>query len=122
MRRTAGGIGCWGRLQDSEGVRRGGGVYFPLNCTVTSLSPDAVGVVLTIQELSKIVALDISSDSSEELSTVCRGPLRIDIDNISYVHTIYNIYIYRTYFQVAVHEICLARMLNVLAVVRPLLP
>ena len=85
MRRTAGGIGCWGRLQDSEGVRRGGGVYFPLNCTVTSLSPYAVGVVLTIQELSKIVALDISSDSSEELSTVCWGPLRNDVVNISYM-------------------------------------
>ena len=46
----------------------------PLNCTVTLLSPDAVGVVQRFQELAVAVALDIPRDSSEVLSTVCRGP------------------------------------------------
>ena len=84
---TASCISSGGGAKNSKGVRRGGGGYFPLYCTVTLFSPYAVGVVLTIQQLSIAVALDIPSDSSEELSTVCRGPLRIDIVNILYVHT-----------------------------------
>ena len=80
---TASCISSWGGAKNSKGVRRGGGGYFPLNCTVTLFSPYAVGVVLTIQQLSIAVALNISSDSSEELSTVCRGPLRSNVSRIS---------------------------------------
>ena len=112
---TASCISSWGGGQDSKGVRRGGGGYFPLYCTVTSLSSDAVCVVLFFEKLSIAVALNIPRDSSEELSTVCRGPLRSNVSRISICT-----FILRTDFQAAVQEICLARMLKVLAVVRPL--
>ena len=76
MRRTAGGIGCWGRLQDSEGVRRGGGGLFPLDGTVSSLCSDTVGVVHTVEQLAVAVALNTSRHSSEVLGTVCWSPAR----------------------------------------------
>ena len=46
----------------------------PLNCTVASLGSDAVHIVLRAEHLAVAVALNISSNSSEVLSTVCRGP------------------------------------------------
>ena len=80
---TASCISSCGGAKNSKGVRRGSGGYFPLNCTVTSLSSDAVCVVLSIEKLSIAVALNIPRDSSEELSTVCRGPLRSNVSRIS---------------------------------------
>ena len=72
---TSGGHGsCWSCSQDSKGIRRGGGGLLPLNCTVASLSSDTVHVVLRAEHLAVAVALDISGNSSEVLSTVCGGP------------------------------------------------
>ena len=113
---TSGGHGgCWSCSQDSKGIRRGGGGLLPLNCTVASLSSDTVHVVLRAEHLAVAVALDISGNSSEVLSTVCGGPeQRLVREKFSF-ETL-------TYFHEAVQEICLARMLYVLAVVYPLLP
>ena len=58
----------------AEGVWRGGGGLLPHDTTVSLLSPDAVGVVLSLQKLTVAVAVDGPRDPSEELSTVCRGP------------------------------------------------
>ena len=88
----------------------------PLNAAVTLLSPDTVGVVLSLEELAVAVAQNTSGDSSEELGAVCRGP---ELQQVL-VEVLTNPSL--SYFQVAVQEICLARMLKVLAVVRPLLP
>ena len=48
----------------------------PLNCTISRLGSDAVGIVLAYQRLPIAVALNISSNPSEVLSTVCWGPAR----------------------------------------------
>jgi len=62
--------GGWGGAQDSEGVRRGGGGLFPLNCTVASLGSDAVHVVHPSEELAVAVAQHTSRHSSEVLGAV----------------------------------------------------
>ena len=63
----------------AEGVWRGGGGLLPLNGTVAGLSPDTVGVVQFVEELTIAVALNIPGHSSEVLSTVCRGPKHMSI-------------------------------------------
>ena len=72
---TSGGHGsCWSCSQDSKGIRRGGGGLLPLNATVAFLGPDAVGVVLSLEELAVAVAVDAAGHSSEELSAISGGP------------------------------------------------
>ena len=102
---------------DGEGVRRGCGGLLPLNGAVARLCPDAVGVNLRLQKLasSKVVTLDSSRFSSEILDTVSWGSKLDTLDTYSKGSQ----KPFVTYFHVAVQEICLARMLNVLAVVRP---
>ena len=101
----------------SEGVRGGCGGLLPLNGAVTRLCPDAVGVNLRLQKLasSKVVTLDTSRFSSEILDTVSWGSRLDTLD--TYSKGSQKPFI--TYFHVAVQEICLARILKVLAVVRP---
>ena len=60
---------------DTEGVRGGGGGLLPLDGAVALLCPDAVVVVLGLEQLgaSKVVTLDSTCCASEPLDTVSGG-------------------------------------------------
>ena len=65
-----------GKGTNTEWVRRCGGWLLELDGAVSSLSSDAVGVGLSLEQLSssKVVTLHISRNSSEELGAVSRSP------------------------------------------------
>ena len=66
----------------SEGVRRGGGGFLPLDAAVTLLCPDTVGVDLRLQKLasSKVIAFDSSRFTSEVLDTVCGSSIKEKVE------------------------------------------
>ena len=105
----------WGGCYDFKRLGGARGGLLPLNFTVASLGSDTVGVGHPSQHLAVAVAQDTSGDSSEPLGTICGGPGERTVSQLDHFETF-------TYFQEAVQEICLARMLYVLAVVYPLLP
>ena len=66
----------------SEGVRRGGGGFLPLDAAVALLCPDAVGVDLRLQKLasSKVITFDSSRFTSEVLDTVCGSSIKEKVE------------------------------------------